>query len=52
VRGDQLERDHAVEVELDGPVDDAHAARSGDALDAMTREDVALMQIGHDLPLY
>src|SRR4029077_14074648 len=49
---DELERDRAVEVELHGPIDHAHAAPPGDAGDAMTGEDVAWMQVWHGLLLY
>ncbi len=52
VRGDQLERDGAIEIELDSAIDHAHAAAAGDADDAMTGEDVTLLQVGHDLSLY
>ena len=34
IGGDQLERDGAPEVELDRPVDDAHAAATRDRFDA------------------
>ena len=52
VRGDELERDGAIEIELDSAIDHAHAAAAGDADDAMTGEDVTLLQVGHDLSLY
>ena len=51
LRRDQLERDRPVEVELHGAVDDAHAAAAGDPDDAMSGEDVALLQMRHDIPL-
>ena len=41
LRRDQLQRHGAVEVELDGPVDHAHATAAGHAGDPMTGEDVA-----------
>ena len=44
---DQLQRDRAVERELDGTVDHAHAAAAGDVDDAMAGEDVAGSQVGH-----
>src|SRR3954463_72095 len=52
LRGDELEGDRTVEVELDGPVDDAHAAATGDAGDAVAGEDVACSEVAHDLLLY
>ena len=49
---DELQRDGAVEIELNGPVDHAHAAPTGDAGDAMTGVDVAWLEIGHNVLLY
>ena len=40
IGGDQLERDGPPEVELDRPVDDAHAAATRDRFDAEITEDV------------
>ena len=40
VRGDQLERDGAPEVELDGPIDDAHLAAPSDLFDPVSTEHV------------
>ena len=40
VGGDQLERDGAPEIELDGAVDDAHAAAPRDRLDPVSTEHV------------
>ncbi len=48
---DQLERDRPVEVELDRPVDDAHAAAPRDRLDAEVAEDVTGREGGHPLIL-
>ncbi len=45
--GDELQRDHAVEIELHGAVHDAHAAAPGDALDAVTGEHVSGLDVGH-----
>ena len=47
LRRDQLQRDGAVEVELEGPVDDAHAAAAGDRQDPVAGELVSLVQGGH-----
>ena len=40
VGGDQLERDRTPEIELDGAVDDAHAAAPRDGLDPVSTEHV------------
>ena len=47
VGGDQLERDRAPEFELDGPVDDAHAAAPRDRFDAEITEDVTRSERCH-----
>ena len=47
IGGDQLERDGAPEVELDRPVDDAHAAATRDRLDAEITEDVTRSERCH-----
>jgi hypothetical protein len=44
---DDLQRDRAVQVDLDRPIDDAHAAAAGHALDAVAGEDVAWIELGH-----
>ncbi len=44
-RGDELERDRAVQVQLGGPVDDAHAAATGDCVDAMAGERLAALKL-------
>ena len=51
VRGDQLERHRAPEIQLRGPVDDAHAAATGDRIDAAAGELFAWEELGHALPL-
>jgi hypothetical protein len=47
VGGDQLERNRAPEVELDRPVDDAHAAAPRDRFDAEITEDVTRSERCH-----
>ena len=47
VGGDDLQRDGPLQVELDGAVDDAHAAAGDDALDAAAAEQLAWGQLGH-----
>ncbi len=47
LRRDQLQRDRAVEVELERAVDDAHAAAARDPQDAVAGELVSLVQGGH-----
>ncbi len=47
LRGDELQRDGAVEVELERPVDHAHAAAARDPQDAVAGELVSLVQGGH-----
>ena len=47
VGGDQLQRDRAPEVELDRPVDDAHAAAPRDRFDAEITEDVTRSERCH-----
>ena len=46
-RGDDLQRDDAVEVEVPRAVHDAHPAASGEPLDAMVDEDVAWLELRH-----
>jgi hypothetical protein len=45
--GDDLQRDRPLQVELDGAVDDAHAAAGDDALDAAAAKQLAWAQLGH-----
>jgi hypothetical protein len=47
VRRDDLEGDRAVEREVRRPVDDAHPATPGDALDPVAADDVAGREVGH-----
>ena len=47
VGGDQLQRDRAPEVELDRPVDDAHAAAPRDRFDAEITEDITRSERCH-----
>ena len=47
LRGDELQRDGAVEVELECSVDHAHAPAAGDPQDAVAGELVSLVQAGH-----
>ena len=47
LRGDELQRDGAVEVELERAVDHAHAAAARDPQDAVAGELVSLVQGGH-----
>ena len=46
-RRDDLQRDDAVEVEVAGAIDDAHAAAPGESLDAVVDEDVTWRELRH-----
>ncbi len=45
--GDQLERDEAVEVDVDGAKDHAHPAASGHGLDAVAGDLITWCELGH-----
>jgi hypothetical protein len=49
---DDLQGDGAVERELRGPVDDAHAATAGHRVDPVAREDAAGFQLTHRREVY
>ena len=50
--GDQLERDRAVQREVDGAVDDAHAAAAGHRLDPVAADHRTDLELRHDAGLY
>ena len=47
LRGDELQRDRAIEVELERSIDHPHAAAARDPQDAVAGELVSLVQAGH-----